>query len=80
MNMQPVKSSQIMAVGYDESFEILRIQFRVGTYDYYSVPKFEYENLMSAFSKSRYYALFIQDTYAFAPLLTEQVKEREYSY
>ncbi|TDL31281.1 KTSC domain-containing protein [Jeotgalibacillus sp. S-D1] len=76
MKMQPVKSSLIIAVGYDESFEILRIQFRVGTYDYYSVPKFLYENLMSAFSKSRYYALFIQDSYAYSPF----VKERELTY
>ena len=76
MKMQPVNSSRIKAVGYDPAYEILRIQFHEGTYDYYSVPKHMYENLMSAFSKSRYYALYIKDAFSYSAM----VKEREYSY
>ncbi|MDG5472078.1 KTSC domain-containing protein [Jeotgalibacillus sp. ET6] len=76
MEMRPVKSSLITAVGYDQFNEILRIQFRTGTFDYYRVPKYIFEHLMSSFSKSRYYASYIKDSYTYLKV----VKERELTY
>ena len=66
MNMQPVNSSKIIAIGYNMSSEILRIQFPTGTYDYFGVPRYLYESLMGAFSKTRYYARFIKDYFSYS--------------
>ncbi|PPA70660.1 KTSC domain-containing protein [Jeotgalibacillus proteolyticus] len=76
MEMHPVNSSLITGIGYDQQDEVLRIQFRGETFDYYKVPKYIFENLMSSFSKSRYYASYIKDAYPYL----EVVKERELTY
>jgi len=76
MNMQPVQSSKIQAIGYDQTFYTLRIQIHGETHDYHDVPTYIYENLMRAFSKSRYYDGFIKDSYRYSLI----VQEREYSY
>lgn len=55
MNMIPVESSNLAAVGYNNETATLTIQFNNGrTYEYYSVPEYEYENLMNAGSKGQY--------------------------
>ena len=46
MNMIPVSSSNLVAVGYDSQSNILRIAFHNATYDYYNVPKSVYTSLM----------------------------------
>ncbi len=62
MNMIPVNSTNLSAVGYDG--EILRIQFRSGgLYEYYGVPSFTYTGLMNAASKGRYFVSFIKNKY-----------------
>lgn len=55
MEMQYVESSNLRAVGYDQNNAILEIEFRDGSaYEYYDVPQYEYDGLMSADSKGKY--------------------------
>lgn len=54
--MQPVKSSNIEAVGYDESTKTLTIRFKSGsTHSYADVDKLTYERLLSAQSVGKYF-------------------------
>ena len=63
-NMQPVSSSNISAIGYDESTETMRVQFhKSGTYDLAAVPKAEYEMLMKSQSIGSTYAQFFRGQY-----------------
>ncbi|MCX6168695.1 MAG: KTSC domain-containing protein [Ignavibacteriales bacterium] len=53
--MVHVSSSHIEAVGYDPNTAVLEIQFKDGSvYDYYDVPSYEYDGLLSAESKGTY--------------------------
>lgn len=56
MEMVPVNSSNIEAIGYDSDSATLTIQFKKGgsIYEYYDVPQYEYDGLMSADSKGSY--------------------------
>lgn len=63
MEMIPVLSSNLSAVGYDSDTHTLRIQFHNGTYDYYNVPEKIYLRLMRAASKGEYHAEFIKHSY-----------------
>lgn len=66
MKKQPVISSSLASVGYDEKNEILEIEFNHGgLYQYFDVPKEEYEALMNAESLGRYYFYNIRDSYEF---------------
>lgn len=50
-----VDSSNIKSIGYSEEDLILEISFKDGkTYQYYDVPKYEYEALMAPGSKGAY--------------------------
>lgn len=47
MNMTPVISDNVRAVGYDYGTRVLRVQFRSGgTYDYYAVSAHLYEVML----------------------------------
>jgi hypothetical protein len=56
MEMTKIESSNIDAIGYDQDSAVLTIQFKKGasTYEYYDVPQFVYDSLMSAESKGQY--------------------------
>lgn len=55
MEMKYVESSNIRAIGYDPERAILVIEFNNGgIYEYYDVPQYEYDGLMSADSKGSY--------------------------
>lgn len=55
MNMQPVSSSNIAAVGYDEEKKLLRVHFKNGgRYDYSDVSREEYDGLLGAESIGRH--------------------------
>ena len=55
MKREPVVSSNIASIGYDENNNILEVEFNNGNvYEYYDVPLYEYEGLMSADSKGTY--------------------------
>ncbi|MBC6998341.1 KTSC domain-containing protein [Cytophaga sp. FL35] len=55
MEMIPVSSSNIKAIGYDEENAVLRIEFnKGGIYEYYDVPQYEFDGLYAADSKGSY--------------------------
>lgn len=55
MERIPVQSSIIIAVGYDYDNAILEIEFKDGKlYEYYDVPQYEYDSLISAESIGSY--------------------------
>lgn len=56
MEMIHVESSNIAAIGYDEQFATLTIEFIKdnAVYEYYDVPQYEYDALMAAESKGKY--------------------------
>ena len=54
--MQPVSSSTIEEVGYDEAGEKLWVRFKdVGLYAYSDVPKEVFEEMLSCRSAGRYF-------------------------
>jgi KTSC domain len=56
MNMKPVESTTLVAIGYDEAREILQLEFRShAVYGYFGVPGSVYEELVAAPSKGRYF-------------------------
>jgi len=62
MQMIPVSSSNLAAIGYDHQKAILRIQFiKSGTYDYQNVPLHVFEELMSALSKGQYFDRYVKN-------------------
>lgn len=64
MEMIPVRSSAMRAIGYDTSTRRMRIIFEQGdSYDFCSVPPYVYEGLMRAPSKGSYYNDHIRDRY-----------------
>ncbi len=65
MNMIPVNSSNLVAVGYDKSTQTLRVKFNSGTYDYYNVPELIFNGLLSAPSKGQYHHEHIKNSYRF---------------
>lgn len=65
MNMTMVPSSNLVAVGYDETSSTLRVQFKSGTYDYYNVPFEVFNGLLAASSKGQYHHAYIKTSYRF---------------
>lgn len=62
MERQSVRSSNIASIGYDETNEILEIEFlRGGIYQYLNVPSFVHDELMEAESHGKYFATYIKD-------------------
>lgn len=68
MNMVPVSSSNLVAVGYDKANKILRVQFNSGIYDYYDVPESIYDGLLSAQSKGQYHSSFIKHSFRYSKI------------
>ena len=55
MDRHPVQSSTIASVGYDETRSMLEIEFRSGrVYQYFLVPIYVYEGLVTAPSKGTF--------------------------
>jgi KTSC domain len=65
MQMIPVASSDLAAVGYNTETRKLIVQFHNGTYEYSNVPENVYRGLMSASSKGRYLHQFIKNHYPY---------------
>ena len=56
MNINSVESATLVAVGYDETSEILQVEFRShAVYRYFGVPGSVYATLATAPSKGRYF-------------------------
>ena len=55
MEMIPVNSSNILAIGYDSDSATLTISFKGGDkYEYYDVPQHEFDCFLAAESKGKY--------------------------
>ena len=64
MERQPVVSSNLVSVGYDESKEVLEVEFGGGgVYQYQAVPKQIFEEFMAAPSMGRYFYSNIRDRF-----------------
>lgn len=67
MDMIPVSSSNLVAIGYDGASYTLRVEFKTGgTYDYYDVPQSEFDRLRTASSHGEYLARNIKGKYRYA--------------
>lgn len=64
MNMIPVSSSAISAIGYDESTGRMKIRFTSGnTYDFCRVPPEIFAGFMRSSSKGDFYNSHIRDRF-----------------
>lgn len=61
VEMQCVRSSNIVAVGYDK--RKLYVEYKRGTYVYKDVPKDKYDALLKAESKGKYLCANIKGSY-----------------
>ncbi len=69
MKRKKVDSSNLASVGYDEEKQTLEIEFNHGgVYQYFDVPKEEYEALMNADSLGSYFYHNIRDVYEYEKL------------
>ena len=64
MDMQPVSSSMIAAIGYDADTQTLAVEFiKGGTYEYADVPPEEWEIFSTADSVGKYFLSQIKPNY-----------------
>jgi len=64
MDRKPVQSSNVAAVGYDESKRLLEVEFTSGSvYQYEGVPPEEHRGLVEAESVGKYFAAVIRKRY-----------------
>jgi hypothetical protein len=55
MEMTPVNSTNILAIGYDPDSATLTISFKGGDeYEYYDVPQHEFDSFLAAETKGGY--------------------------
>lgn len=77
MKRQPVDSTNLKSVGYDKASKTLEIEFQNGgVYEYYEVPKEEFDDLMSANSKGSYFMSNIRPFYSYGKL--SRSRQRRY--
>lgn len=66
MEWQPLSSTNVKAVAYDESTSTLSVQFAAGNiYHYFDVPPSVFEELMGASSKGSYFNSSIKNKYRY---------------
>jgi KTSC domain len=69
MERAPVTSTNICSVGYDTDNQILEVEFNSGAvYQFTSVPLGEYEGLLNADSKGKYFNANIKNRYSYVRL------------
>lgn len=69
MERTPVTSSSIRAIGYDSDSQTLEVEFNYGAvYQYSGVSQSEYEGMMNADSKGKYFNANIKGSYPFMKL------------
>lgn len=67
MEMIPVKSSLIVAVGHDPASSKLRVKFNSGgLYEYHNVPAATHERLIKSASIGKAFGEFIKGAHAFS--------------
>lgn len=66
---QPVTSSNIRSIGYEDEPNILEIEFHSGgIYQYFEVPKSVYEALMGASSHGSFFHKNIRNKYRYTKI------------
>ena len=66
MRRKLVRSSNIHSIGYDKEELILEIEFQSGgIYQYFGVPEYAYNDLMTASSHGSYFSQAIKDRYSY---------------
>lgn len=61
------ESSNITRFGYDETAQVLTVEFKsAGTYDYFDVPEPVFEQMKAALSKGQFLASNIKGIYRYA--------------
>jgi hypothetical protein len=64
MDRQPVSSTAVASVGYDETSNTLEIEFHSGSvYQYFGVPEYVYKELLQAPSMGNYFSRNIRNSY-----------------
>jgi hypothetical protein len=67
MQRQPVSSSSVDSIGYDDAPRTLEIAFKTGgVYRYYGVEAEVFEQLMKASSKGRFVNAYVRNAYPFS--------------
>jgi hypothetical protein len=67
MLRDPVASSNISSIGYDEGSQTLEVEFMNGSiYQYYNVEPGAFEQLRNAPSKGSYLNTYIKNAYPFS--------------
>lgn len=67
MNRQPVSSSNVAEIGYDENQRIMEVLFRSGTiYQYFDVPPQIYAELMQSSSVGSYLNSNVKGSFRYA--------------
>lgn len=67
MIRDPVPSSNLASVGYDDATQTLEIEFSNGTiYQYYNVNSPLFEQLMQAPSKGQFLNVYIRNAYPYS--------------
>ena len=67
MNRQPVVSSNVAEVGYDEKIQVLEVMFTNGSvYQYFDVPQQIYQGLIAASSVGTYLNENIKGNYRYS--------------
>lgn len=65
MDRVNVSSSNINSVGYDEKSRTLEIEFHSGTYHYYDVPQYIFEEIVNASSVGSYVHQHIKNNFSY---------------
>lgn len=69
MKWTPVESSVFQAAGYVERLALLYLLFRSGeVYRYFDVPGWQYQELLAADSKGRYFGRHIRGRFRYERL------------
>ena len=64
MEREPVTSTNIASIGYEPDSETLEIEFKTsGVYQYFNVPTFMHERLMTANSVGIFFNAEIKNVY-----------------
>ena len=67
MDKHNVASSNVRAVGYDESAQTLEVEFRNGrVYQYYGIPDHMHSKFMAAQSKDQFLNTYIKNQYPYS--------------
>lgn len=76
LRMKPVESDNLVSVGYDESSQVLIIEFnKKRLYRYEKVPESLYVDLMKAKSKGAFFNMYIRGKFKDKEITEESLKK-----